>query len=114
MDIIEIREKVKQEKYEISLHAEKERYAEDITIPVLEYTPVTQELAKYHERLGDILHFNFFRNNRKKKKWYIKAKLLDSRELLGNVAAELEKVARDALLSHPVFDKLIDELSTET
>lgn len=36
MDIIEIREKVKQDKYEISFHAEKERYTEDITIPDIE------------------------------------------------------------------------------
>jgi len=36
MDITEIREKIRTEKYEISLHAEKERYAEDIKIPDIE------------------------------------------------------------------------------
>ena len=32
MDIIEIKDKVESDEYEISYHAEKERYAEDITI----------------------------------------------------------------------------------
>lgn len=36
MEIKEIQEKVKREEYEISFHAEKERYAEDITISDLE------------------------------------------------------------------------------
>lgn len=36
MDIEEIKEKAKLDKYEISFHAEKERYAEDITISDLE------------------------------------------------------------------------------
>jgi hypothetical protein len=34
--IEEIREKIRREEYEISFHAEKERYAEDITIADLE------------------------------------------------------------------------------
>ena len=36
MEIREIQEKVRKGEYEISFHAEKERYAEDITIPDLE------------------------------------------------------------------------------
>jgi len=36
MEIEEIKEKIKYDKYEISFHAEKERYAEDITISDLE------------------------------------------------------------------------------
>ncbi|MDI6794213.1 MAG: DUF4258 domain-containing protein [bacterium] len=36
MEIEEIKEKVRREEYEISFHAEKERYAEKITIPALE------------------------------------------------------------------------------
>jgi len=36
VEIKEIQEKVKKEEYEISFHAEKERYAEDIIIPDLE------------------------------------------------------------------------------
>ncbi|MDZ7289337.1 MAG: hypothetical protein ONB44_07835 [candidate division KSB1 bacterium] len=36
MDIIEIREKIKRGECEVSWHAEKERYAEDISIPVIE------------------------------------------------------------------------------
>ena len=41
MDIEEIRERVKRNEYEISFHAEKERYAEDITISDL-YTKKTK------------------------------------------------------------------------
>jgi hypothetical protein len=36
MNIKEIQERIKREEYEISFHAEKERYAEDITIADLE------------------------------------------------------------------------------
>lgn len=36
MEIEEIKEKIRRNKYEISFHAEKERYAEDITISDLE------------------------------------------------------------------------------
>ena len=36
MEIEEIKEKIKYDKYEICFHAEKERYAEDITISDLE------------------------------------------------------------------------------
>jgi len=36
MEIREIRDRVEQDEYEISVHAEKERYAEDITISDLE------------------------------------------------------------------------------
>ena len=36
MDIRKIREKVKHGEYEISYHAEKERYAEDITLTDIE------------------------------------------------------------------------------
>jgi hypothetical protein len=36
MEISEIQEKIRRERYEISFHAEKERYAEDITINDLE------------------------------------------------------------------------------
>lgn len=36
MDILDIKKKVQEQQYEISLHAEKERYAEDISILDLE------------------------------------------------------------------------------
>ncbi len=36
MEIREIQEKIRKEEFEISFHAEKERYAEDITISDLE------------------------------------------------------------------------------
>ncbi len=36
MDIVEIKEKVKNDEYEISFHGEKERYAEDIALKEIE------------------------------------------------------------------------------
>jgi hypothetical protein len=54
MEIREIQDKVMREEYEISLHAEKERYAENITISDLETAISTGEvLADYpHDPRG--------------------------------------------------------------
>ncbi len=49
MEIEEIKEKIRREEYEISFHAEKERYAEDITISDLE------KAISYGEILEDYL-----------------------------------------------------------
>ncbi len=50
MNIEEIKEKVGKEEYEISLHAEKERYAEEITIKDIEIAISNGELLEdYHE-----------------------------------------------------------------
>ena len=84
---------------------------------VLEYVPVTRQLASYHGMLGEILHFKFFRNN---KYWYRKKRLsqkpkkkslLDYRDFLEEAATELEKVNRGALRTHPKFIKFIDRLN---
>lgn len=46
MKIEEIREKVQQDEYEISFHAEKERYAEDIAISDLETAIINGEILE--------------------------------------------------------------------
>ena len=46
MEIREIKEKVRREEYEISFHAEKERYAESTTIPDLETTIYNGEVLE--------------------------------------------------------------------
>lgn len=46
MDIEEIKEKVKRDKYEITFYAEKERYTEDITISGLETTISNGEILE--------------------------------------------------------------------
>tara|TARA_B100000959_G_scaffold263989_1_gene303935 strand:- start:3439 stop:3612 length:174 start_codon:yes stop_codon:yes gene_type:complete len=46
MDIQDIREKFARDEYEISFHAEKERYAEDITISDLEKAISTCEIIE--------------------------------------------------------------------
>jgi len=73
----------------------------------LEYTPVTQELASAYGKLGEILHFKFFRNN---PHWYYKDRiiedlgdksLLDYRDLLISFSNELEAANRGILLAPP-------------
>ncbi|MDP3105818.1 MAG: DUF4258 domain-containing protein [Candidatus Methanoperedens sp.] len=50
MEIEEIKEKIQHDEYEISFHAEKERYDEDITIPDLEAVISNGEiLEEYHD-----------------------------------------------------------------
>lgn len=44
INIDDIKEKVRQNKYEISMHTEKERYAEDINIPDIESAIDTGEV----------------------------------------------------------------------
>ncbi len=46
MKIEEIKEKIRHDKYEISFHAEKERYAEDITISDLEMVISSGEILE--------------------------------------------------------------------
>lgn len=48
ISIDDIKEKVRQNKYEISMHAEKERYAEDINIPDIESAIDTGEVLEYY------------------------------------------------------------------
>lgn len=67
-------------------------------IAVLRYTPVTQELAKMHGQLGELLHFTFFRNRRNWFHWLTKQRmreksaqsLVEVRQFLEDVACALE------------------------
>ena len=86
---------------------------------VLQYTPVTQKLAQYYGKLGEMLHHKFFRMN---EYWYCKKKLeeehgekslTDFRHFLEEVAAELEKVNRGHLSAYPSFFKLIEKSKNE-
>lgn len=48
MDIEKIKEKIRQDKYEISVHAEKERYVEDITILDLETAITNGKILEHY------------------------------------------------------------------
>jgi hypothetical protein len=48
INIDDIRRGVRRKEYEISLHAEKERYAEDITIPDIEAVIDRGEVLEYY------------------------------------------------------------------
>ena len=79
----------------------------------LVYTPVTQKLAKMHGRIGELLHFNVFKNS---PDWFYNQRLndigsrslLDIRDYLVNVADELKQANRGTLLIHPIFTKIVD------
>ena len=85
---------------------------------VMEYTPVSRELASLHGRLGEILHFNFFIRNQR---WFmrraLKAKghrsLVDYRELLAHTVAELQKATTGTLLNNPWFTRFVDDVLEE-
>ena len=72
----------------------------------MSYAPVSSMLLSAHAKLGDLLHFNFFRNN---PNWFYPLVLADSdppgkslvdvRRWLGEVATELERVANSTLLA---------------
>lgn len=76
-----------------------------------QYTPVTRRLASYHGKIGEILHFTLFRNN---KYWHYKEtlecyrekSLLDFRVFLEKAAMELEEASRGALLARPKFHRI--------
>jgi hypothetical protein len=80
-----------------------------------EYTPVSPALARMHGQLGELLHFKFFRNN---PHWYLKTafgdgaerSLVDYRNFLNDVVAELQYATRGTLLHHPRFTQMVEEL----
>jgi hypothetical protein len=85
-----------------------------------DYTPVTKKLASYHGMLGEMLHFKFFKNN---KKWFVKQRLsnkdgqrslLDYRDFLDEVISELGYATSGHLLAHPTFTKLMVEADEAT
>ena len=81
----------------------------------MQYTPVTKELAQMHGKLGELLHFKFFRNNRN---WYIKIiqedpsfkSLIYFRNFLEDVVNELKQATSGMLLTHPRFTEIINEV----
>jgi len=86
---------------------------------LLEYTPVTRELARYHGTLGELLHFKFFRKNRS---WLYRDRLeeehgvrslADWRDFLEMVVSELDSATRGALLAPPSFVDFIERVSRE-
>lgn len=84
----------------------------------LKYTPVSQELASDHGKLGEILHFKFFKNN---PNWFYKERpsnptndsnlktLFSYRDFIEKVLRQLEEATSGVLLSPPTgfFHKLI-------
>ena len=84
---------------------------------VLQYTPVTPELAKDWGRVSNLLHYMFFETN---SAWYTKRRLqpefkemslVDYRHLLGEVAQRLDKASSGDLLAPPAFLKFFDKLN---
>jgi hypothetical protein len=79
------------------------------------YTPVTKELASLHGRLGGLLHYQFFVEN---KFWYLREKLddkktasiADFRELLEDGIRGLEYSTSGTLLGNPRFSELVEEV----
>jgi hypothetical protein len=85
---------------------------------ILEYTPVTKELAKMHGKLGEMLHYKFIRNN---PNWILKVEisgkegktLMYYRKFLDEVVVELKEATRGSLLSHSKFTKIVENIIEE-
>ena len=86
---------------------------------LVEYTPVTKELASFHGKLGELLHYKFFKTN---PIWYYKMKLSEKynekslsnyREFLQTILLEFEECTRGVLLSPPNFYETIEQLNRE-
>lgn len=82
---------------------------------VLHYTPVTHELAVIHGKLGGLLHYSYFENNRT---WFIKDRLgpdaptlLDARDLVRKGIAELQQATAGHLLAPPSFTEVVAKLN---
>ncbi|MCP4604863.1 MAG: hypothetical protein GY847_30810 [Proteobacteria bacterium] len=83
-----------------------------------QYTPITRKLAKYHGRLGEMLHFKFFKNN---PDWFIyaipkngKVKTIKVyRQMLDEIMVELKTALSGTMLTHPQIGKLLKEISDE-
>jgi len=84
----------------------------------LHYTPVTNKLAKMHGMLGELLHFRFFRNN---KRWYLRKELggnphkslVNYRKWIDDVISELEQATRGNMLNNPRFTQLVERIIEE-
>lgn len=82
---------------------------------VLQYTPVSRELAAIHGKLGELLHFKFFVNN---EYWLIKSplggtpykSLLDFRSLIDDGVKGLEEATAGSLLGNPQFTEMVADV----
>lgn len=85
---------------------------------VLEFTPVTRDLAKLHGKLGELLHYKFFFNN---KNWQFKKALGgqphrsigDFADLVEDGIAQLAEATRGSLLGHMRFTNIVREVLGE-
>ena len=85
---------------------------------VLEFTPVTRELARLHGKLGELLHYKFFLNN---KYWQLKKPLGgqphrsigDFAALVDDGISQLAKATRGSLLGHMRFTQIVSEVLGE-
>jgi hypothetical protein len=89
------------------------------TATVLQYTPVTPELARDWGRVSNVLHYMFFETN---PEWYAKRRLqpefkemslVDYRDMLGEIAQRLDDASSGDLLAPPVFLKFFDKLNED-
>jgi hypothetical protein len=82
---------------------------------VFRYTPVTDSLASLHGRLGELLHFNYFRKN---PYWYMADRVdapglptvLHAFDLVERAISELAEATSGALLSHPQFRRIVQQV----
>lgn len=85
---------------------------------VLEFTPVTRELAKLHGKLGELLHYKFFLNN---KHWQLKKpmgghphrSIGDFADLVEDGITQLAEATRGSLLGHMRFTEIVGEVLGE-
>lgn len=85
---------------------------------VLEFTPVSPKLAALHGQLGKFLHYSFFVAN---DHWYLKVRseinsdktIRNVREILQQAADELTEATRGALLAHPRFTEIVQDIVNE-
>jgi hypothetical protein len=85
---------------------------------VLQFIPVTKELASDYRKVGNLLHVTFFESNKdlfaKQRLWpeYNTGSLIDYRDILGDIAKPLEQASSGDLIAPPSFIKFFDELNT--
>jgi hypothetical protein len=86
---------------------------------VLEFTPVRRELASIHGKLGEMLHYKMFLNN---KDWQFKKPLQnpssrsigDFAELVDTGISQLGDATRGLLLGHIRFTEIVSEMINKT
>lgn len=84
----------------------------------MRYTPMTDSLASIHGRLGELLHFNFFKKN---PYWYMADRVdypglptvLHAQDLIEQGIRELTEATSGDLLSHPQFKAAVKHVVEE-